>query len=554
MSQLPDLQKLPAIQIRKMPSTRFQGAEAPQIDKGFLKVASAGVEAAQKKEEKMRAEQLDFIKTMTDNDAENDVIQANAELAQIGGLNTMDKSIQLRQKLAQRFEKRKEKIPEQFHPYVDQIFAKKMTRYNKFAIPYTLGQVKKVHDAADKTYLANSINEGIESSGDIPSYNREHLARVTYAAAKAAQKRFGDEPELIKEAVSRSISETHRRSVESQAFAGRFDNAIKIIETFEDEFTPADLVKARKLIDQARSDLGDKEASTLARMAMIEGGGDFKAGMAYVAGAARNDKVRRSAEFFFKTGFDTDKRAKEMAIESIHARANQAIARGENPEPIIMELPPGEERDKAINRYNENRGRENIITDWQSYDRLSKRMSSALSARELPDDLIDSHRHLISPRDMKPLEERFNRLKETDNKEALRVNRLAYEMADRELEAFAKENKVRGADRGKLQGAVYDEVGRLITLGGKFDTTTFRSRIRNTMRENAIKEVPTKKWFFFDSTKKEVQKDLSPDNLPAPHASWVDAIRQARPHYTEAQINAAIAELRKANVDVTMPR
>lgn len=551
---LPELQKLPSIGIKRTPSPRFSGAVAPQIDKGFLQKAESILDYKAKKEAVKRAEQLDFVKTMADNDAENDVIQANAELAQIDGLNTLDKSTALRDKLQKKFDKRKESIPEQFHPYVDSIFAKKLTRYNKFAVPYTLGQVKKVHDEANKVYLANAINEAIEDSGDIEEFNRESLAKVTYAAGKAATKRFGDDPELVKEAVSRSISESIRRSVEQQAFLGRFDKAGEILTEFNAELTPADRVKSIKLMDRARSEIGDRAASDLASLAIAEGDGDYQKGFDFIKASGQPDKVRRAAEYFFKSEWTVNKKAKEQAIEKTHARINQAIEKGQDPRPIIFELPPGEERDKAINRLNENRGKENILTDWSQYDRLSKRLSGAVSARELPDDLIESFRHVVSPRDIKPLEERFNRLKDVDNKEVLRVNRLAYTMADDELEAFAKANKIRGEKRGILQGAVYDEVDRVLTLGGKPNTSEFRSKIRNTLREKGMTEKVTERWWWFDKKEKVPSTDLSPDSSPTPHRTWVEAIRAARPNYSETQINAAIQELIKANVDVTRPR
>lgn len=549
-----DVRDISMVKIGKSGTTRFQGAVAPQIDKTFISTARAGLNARQKQEEKNRKEQLDFVTTSIDNEAENYVIEANAELAQVDGLNAMDKSIKLRQKLQARFEKRKEKIPEQFIPYVDQILEKKLTRYNKFAVPYTLGQVKKVHDEANKTYLANSINEAIEDSGDIQTFNREALAKVTYAAGKLAAKKYGDDTELIQEAVTKSISESIRRSVEQQAFLGRFDKSVQLLEEFDDELLPDDRVKALKLIQNARSDIGDKEASTLARMAMAESDGNPEVGLAYIRGAATNDKQAKSAEFFFRSELTAKKQAETNKIESIHARVNKAIARGESPQPIIMELPPGEERDKAINRYNENRGLENVLTDFSAVDRLSKRLSNAISARELPDDLIESHRHLISPKDMRPLEDWFNRLKGSDSREAMRVSRLNDSLVDDTFDNWAKQNRVRGSDRGMARLAVQEEVERVLTVNPRITGRELKAKILNTLRDRGIKEEVTKRWYWFDKTTKSVSPSLAPDNSPTPHRSWVEAIRQARPNYTDSQINAAIQELIKNNVDVTSPR
>lgn len=550
-----DIRDLNTVQIKKEPGTRFQGTVAPEIDKTFLKTASAGIEARRKQEEENRKEQLDFLKTMVDNEAENAVIEANAELAQIDGLNAMEKSIQLRQKLQKKFEQRKQKIPEQFVPHVEGIFQKKLTRYNKFAIPYTLGQAKRVHDEANKTYLANSINEAIEDSGDYEVFNRDALAKVTYAAAKAAQKRFGDEPELVKEAISKSVSETIRRSVEQQAFLGRFDKASELLEDFDDELLPADRVKALKLIQNARSEIGDKQAITLASMAMAESDGDPEKGLAYIRASASNDKEARAAEYFFRAEVTAKKQSERRQIESTIAKINQAVARGEDTRQLILQLPPGEERDKVIDRLNENRSKEKILTDFSAVDRLTSILSNAVTARDLPDDLIESYRHLISAKDMRPLEEWYFRLKQTDNREAQRVNRLNDSLVEDTFNAWATQNKiVKKSERATLRLAVQEEVERMLTINPRITPRELKARILNTLRERGIKEEVEKRWFLFDKKTTKVNPNLAPDDSPTPHASWVQAIRAARPNYTESQINAAIQELIKMNVDVTRPR
>lgn len=550
------IQDLPKVQIRKQATTRFQGAQPGHIDKTFLSTASAGLDARAKAEAKMRADQLDFVKTMADNDAENDVIGASAELAQHQGLNSLDKSISLRQKLQNQFDKRKEKIPEQFHPYIDQVFAKKMTRFNKFAIPYTLGQVTKVKEEADKTYLANSMNEAIEDSGDTQTFNAQSLGQVSYAAMKAAQRKFGDQPELIQEAVQHQVSETIRRSVEQQAFLGRFDNAQQLINNHNHEMTPSDRVKAIKLMDQARSDLGDKEASDLVTQAEAQFPDDPVKQELWMRSAARNDKILRSATAFQSMRSRVKKDGEQRQLEKVDAEINQALLRGENPTQLFFKLPPGEERDKRIKRFNENRGQAAFPTDFNAVDRLSRRLSDAVSSRELPDDLIDSYRHLISPQDIKPLEQMFFRLKQQDNKDVARVHRLSDKLVHDEFENWAKMNGVRGKDRGMAFLAMQDEVERLLAINSKPTSQELKSTIRNTLRSRGVKETRTERlWGLLpDKVEREVNPNLAPDGSPQVHPSWYDAIRKQDSSLTPTQINAVINDLVKNGKDVSKPR
>ena len=557
-------QEMNQVQVKNQPNFRFNAGQAPELDKTFLNTASAGLAAAQEADRKARAAQLDFVKTQADNEAENDVIMANAELSQIEGLNTLDKSVQLRQKLADAFDKRKQKIPEQFHPYVDQIYQQKLTRYNKFAIPYTLGQVNKVKDEADKTFIANAMNEAIEDSGDPIEYNEQALAKVTYALAKRAEKKFGNSPELVKEAISTGISEVHRRSIEQQAVLGRFDKAQEILDKFDAELTPKDRVKAVKLMEQARADLGDKEASDLANAAAIQFPDDLSKQELWLQSAARNDKVNRAAVAFLRSRAGVQKLQKERQLDAAYVKINEARRNGEDPMQHVFALPPGEEREKLFKWYNETRGGQNVLTDFAEFDKLNDRITNAVSAAELPDDLLDSKRHVISPDNMKILESKYDRLKSQENSEFRRVNRLNYKLAQDAFNSFAAQNglnaKSKKDERGAAQIAYMEEVERLLTINPKISARELNSRVINTLRDRMMKtETKPRTLFGIDIpfTSKEVKSvnpNLAPDTSPKVHSSWYEAIRRADPSLNETQINATIQTLIRNGKDVSAPR
>lgn len=546
--------------IRPTPNARIQGGQQAPLDKAFLNTASQAVDNAQKEEIRRRAEQLDFIKTQADNEAENDVIVANAELAQVNGLNTLDKSVALRAKLAQAFDKRKQKIPEQFHPYVDQIYNKKLTRYNKFAVPYTLTEVNKVKDEADKTYIANAMNEAIEDSGDPEVFNDEALAKVTYAVAKRAEKQFGGNEELMQEAITVGVSETIRRAVEQQAVLGRFEQANTLLTRFDSELTPKDRVKAVKLMEQARNDLGDKEASDLATQAAVQYPDDLEKQDLWLRSTTRNDKVYRAALAFQRSRENIQKMQKQQQVEAAYAKINEARRTGQDPMQFVMELEPGEEREKLFKWYNDTRGGQNVLTDFATFDQLNERITNAVTSTQLPDNLLESYRHKISPDNMKILESKFDRLKGQENAEFRRVHQLNYKIAEDTFNAWANQNKLVGKskidERSTAKIAMMEEVERILTINPKVNSRELNSRILNTLRERGLKEKRTERFWglLSDKVTKEPNTNLAPDNTPKVHSSWVEAIRRADPSLSESQMNATIQTLIKNGKDVSAPR
>jgi hypothetical protein len=550
-------QELPKVNIQRRGSVRTSGTSTGQIDKSFLDTAAKGINAQQEAERKRQAEQLEYVKTVAHNDAEADVIMANAELSQAQGLNALDKAPDLRAKLQRGFEKRKQNIPSQYHPYVEQIYANKLNRFNKFAIPYTLGQVNKVKDEADKTFVANSMNEAIEESGNLQDFNDVSLAKVTYAITKRAQKQYGNQQELIDHAVTLGVSETIRRSIVQQATVGAFDKAGQLFSEFNAELTPADRERAIKLMNSQRAEHADTFAQSLASQAMVEAAGDIEKAEMWLRGAAPDGRIYKSAAAMLQMRDRVAKTAEKRKIEDTHAKINRAIEQGQNPEMIIKELPPGEERDKAYDYYNSTRGGQNRITDFNAVDELTDRLANAVSARDLPDTLIDAYRHRISPKDMKPLESWYNRLRGQDTAEYARTNKLSDGLVNDTFENFAKANGVRGKDRGRLRLAVQDEVERVLSANPKVTSRELKSKILNTLRDRAVKQVPTgKRWWnvFTPDSRREVQDNLRDDTSPVVDRSWYDAIRRSDNTLTESQINATIDELIKSGANVSVPR
>jgi len=547
-------QEMAKVNIQRQGSVRFQGAVAPEIDKTFLKTTSSVVE-------EMRKAQLETVKTMADNDAEFDVITARAELAQASGLNALDKSITIREKLQRQLEKRKSKIPEQFHPYIENVYQKKLNKYNKFAIPHTLGEVNKANTESEKTFTANSVNEAIESSANPEEFSFEAIPKVKVAAARVARRQFGDDPELVDAAVSRVTSETIRRSIEQQAFLGRFDHAQGLFDNYGHELSPADRVKAIKLMDQARDDLGTKEASDLATKAFVDYEDSPTQAQAFLEGASRNDKVLRAAKAFYDMKLTAKKTEKEIRVKAIESEVYKQAALGRDVQQLIYQMEPGEERNKMVDWYNKTKGGKTIATDFNAVTELTERISNAYSANQLPDDLLESYRGKISPSDMKPIEAMYLGLKTKDNQEARRVHQQAFKIVQNSVESWAKANRVYGQERGKLELAAMDEVNRIMSFNPKISSEELDVRVRSLLREKGKVQVvkPPMNFFGMDvpftgSVKEKVNDNLAPDDSPTVHPYWLNEIQKKRPNLTELQKNIVIKKLIDQGVDVSRPQ
>lgn len=553
-------QQMNQVQIKPTGQERFRGVQAPQLDKTFLDVASKGVSAASARNEALKKKQLDFIVTMADNDAENDVIGANAALAQEKGLNSLDKSVSIRTKLAESFDKRKSTIPAQFHPYVEQVYAKKMTRYNKFAVPYTLGQAQSVKEEADKTYIANSMNEAIEDSGDLEAFSGESLGKVEYATAKRAREVYGDQPELIKSAVIKGVSETVRRAIEQQAVAGRFDKAQDILTTHSTELLPDDRVKALKQLQSAREDMGDKEASSLATAALVQYPEDIEKQSLFIKASSRNDKIERAATAFLRSRESVQKLAKEEKLNQTYSKINTARQNGQDPMQFVTELPPGEEREKLFKWYNDTRGGQNVTTDFDVFDKVNQKLNDTMDSSVLPGDFLDAYRHQIAPDNMKILESKFDRLKSQENSEYRRVNKLNYDLVEKTFNAWANTaglaTKGKRGERATAKVAMMEEVERILTINPKISSRELRSKALNTLRERGMTEKKVERWWGLipDKTVKSASPSLAPDNSPRVHPSWYDSIRRSDPSLSETQINATIQMLIKNGKKVDLPR
>ena len=399
-------QEMQKVSIRPEEATRFSGTVAPKLDKTFLDAWEA---ANKKKYEK----QVEDFKTMEENFGDEEVIRANAELAQIEGLNTIKKSAEIRDRVKRSFEKRKQNLPEQFHDIADQVYAKKMVRFDKFAIPHTLGSIKKTVDEEDNKFIANKIDEAAEESGNLYEFENVSLPELQYGLQTKAARKFGNSPELIKSSVEMGLSKAIAKAVEQQSIVGRPDKANELFDKFDYMLTASDRVKVVKLLKKGAEDNETHMAKSLAeKAAELE---DPREQEEFLRGATTTAEGYTKAKGILnsintaRTKSDTLNDTK--AINAIFKDADNGLPLDPNK---LNAIKDGMKKNKLIDTFNKNGGLANRVTDQKVRALLFRQLTS--DSEGFKNTNLEEYKIALSPADYKDLETRQLALKERDIK------------------------------------------------------------------------------------------------------------------------------------------
>lgn len=469
-------QQMPRVAIKKSPGIRFSGTVAPEIDTGFIDVASKAIEANRVAEEKKRADQLSFIKKSADIDADELAVMAKAELTTYKGVDASNKSITIREKLRRQLDEKLKKIPVQFQPYIEQIHREKMVRYNKTAIPYTLGELDRVRDATEKTFVNNSMRETVEASGN-PYEFSAGLAKVAWALEEKARKSFGNVPSLINEAKRIGISKTIVDAVQQQAVMGRLDNAENLLEFYNDDITPSDRVKALKHIDTNRNNIETINAEGLATQASeIE---DPAAQEAFI----RNNTSSHTGYTSAMATLRSINKAKTARVKyfdgKVISEINKDLSEGKPLDAIKLNaIQDPKVKNKLIDDINRYGGIENRITDKKVYKELVTKLFHNREA--FKKENLESYQIFLSPNDYKFLTDKQTELigKENDRQEKIDYS------TDKLVQDLAKDHIKTLVDSGKVTD---DQVTELYTSMMEFQDRLVRQS--RGMSERDIRRV-----------------------------------------------------------------
>jgi hypothetical protein len=562
-------QEMQLTKLAATPSMRLQGVQPAVVNTEFINTLSKQMAVREEARLKAEKDQLDFVKADVANTGDQLRIQAQASVANAEGINALSESKKQRDDLEAKLNKKLDLIPEKFHPYVKQEISKSLTQYDSFSVPYSYSQVKKTQDETFKTRISNDMNNAVENSADLTHLNDEGLAKVSASIIQRAQKTYGSDPglvlsngmtagDMIQNEVKLGVSKTLLLSIEQQSRGDRMDIAKNILTNFNDELTPADRVKAIKILDSAEKDKGTKDAILLSSDAYKLYDGDLALASEHLRATAPNDKIFTQAMGMLKdmnfVNEKNKKRAEDDAISNIYesVQNNRGI-----PQDQLMKLSP-EKREKIVERINTNRGLGTIVTNYDTYAEVSDMLYS-MTPEEAKDFKLSRYTQEIGPQQMKTLEGLRNDLMSKAQAGKVEAQRSTIKDANDIVKEIMKQNKVipKSAEAGKLYEMGLNEWERLKN-DKNITVKELRARILTAYKQRykTTKEVPG---FLWGTTKKSVVSDTLAPDLSVVHPSVRNALRKqimqmtGRPA-TLAEENMQLERLISNNVDVTTPR
>lgn len=469
-------QQMNKVTVRKSPGVRFSGTVAPEIDKTFLGTIDKAIDARDAHEEKLRREQLQFIKKTADIEAEDLTIRAKAELTEFKGVDSLNKSVNIRERLQRQLDEKLKKVPSQFHPYIEQIHREKILRYNKTAVPYTLGQLNSVKDQAEKTYILNAGREAVEASGNFQEFGAG-LAKLSWAIQEKAKKELGNVPSLIEEARKAGVSKTIVDAVQQQAVIGRLDLAENLLDFYNNDITPNDRVKALKILDTNRNNIETINAERLATQAadfedpaqqeeFIRGNTDSHTGYTSAMATLRSINKAKEAR---KKHFD-GKAVTEIFKDLGEGKPLDSVKLNAIQDPKV--------KNKIIDDINRYGGVENRVTDKKVYKGLVSKMFHNPEA--FKKENLEGFQIFLSPDDYTFVTKKQMEMLEKDNDRQDKIDHST----DKLVQDLAKDHIRTLVDSGKLKD---DQVTELYTSMMEFQDRLVRQS--RGMSERDIRRV-----------------------------------------------------------------
>lgn len=561
-----DMQK---VSLKAGPQFRFSAVKAPQIDTSFVKIASSALDTLEAKRIKEEKEQLEYLQTSFDNMGDELSTHAKAKVASTDGVNTVAAYGKEKDWLQQSLEKKLENVPDKFQPYVAQRIQRSLNRFDKGAVPYLYGQIKKTKDDAHKTKLANEIDYTVEGSGDPGFLENEGLANVEQAAERVAMTKYGEHPDLevvpgvkagdlIAHAKGVAVSEALRRSVESQITLGRLDLAQKTLISYSHRLTPADRQKALKLLETGMNSEQGRTGLTIAEHALQQYPDDLEKAQEKAAEMSPSDVVYTRAATIMDKRFAALKKQRQHQDEKLEAHINRRLHEGDGQFDIeaITKLSP-DRQDKMWDRMSKYKGEKPNATDWNEYKKL--RVAFTDSPDQAKNIDLYAVKHLLAPKEFNLFENWQTRLKGYDNAQARATQRSGDLMANTIIKKYAYDNMLVGDDEEKIHAIGQAEAIRLMDLDPKMSPRQFRRKMHEALDQNGMVEKNNDlkiNLFGKEITimKRDPVEEVADSLAPQAHPSVIAKIKERYPHWTDEQVQKQLANVeRSGKIDITKP-
>lgn len=553
-------QQMKTTALRDTPTTRFAGVKAPELDTRFIGNLQKTFSEQEQEQVRQKKAAFELMKTQAENDAENEVINAQAALTDSRGLDALKTKSDQTKELGRVFDKRVEKLPEEYRPAIRAALESKLVKYNRFAAPYATGQIRQAEDGAYKTKIANEVNDAVQTSGDLEVFGTDSLQKVTSAITEHGQ-RMGLAKDQILYNVASGVSDTIRKGVEQQAkIPGGMDRAEALLAKHDAELLPADRVKAYQMIKTAKDDGESREALTLSEMAWKQTGGDPAAMEEYVRTLAGNDKIARQSQAFIISRLTAERRTNKMQEEATTADIYKSQEQGADPRTLMQKaltIKDPETKNRVIDnlkKFGTTGG--NRISNPAVLGLLQERYQTDPDWAKATDPL--AYKNDLSPEDLKTLQAKRARYLKADSDEVVR----AQLGTDKEKTAWV--NKFLDSKgilddkemRGQMHMLADSRYEQLLAENPKASRRDIRNQLYLELESKGLKTTKSGGfnvfgWQIIDEDEETVPNTgLTSDFV---HPSYRAEIKRRNPQYTDSQVNAALNILKANEKDLSKP-
>ena len=481
------------VNIGQQGSVRFQGTQPVQTDTKFLNTYERAVTLREQRD----AENYNFTKKNFDNKAEEALIQAKGALTLTKGIDSLKEQKRQKELLSKTYDRLVNEIPEPYRVLIKQRAGEHLNKFDAFSIPYMTGQVNTVREETDKTYLANTINSGIEMSGFDEYLGTTAVVEVEQAAADLARRRHGDAPILIENEVAHAKSALFLGAINVQANGGDMEKAESILSKYSDDMTPDDKVKAAKIVAKAKQDIGTREALDLASFAVSQFPEDYKRQEDIILSNAKNDQQYKMMMGFLKDKNRVNEKQKLKNIENTKSKILENYSKGLGIDGGLLQELPYEERVKTVDQLSSGRGKDTVVTDWKTYGRISDELIS-MPLSEVQNFKLNAYDYDINPKDMRVLEAiRNERMKEVSRDKSA-AQRSTLKEADDVIKTMYNEFRLPSFDKQtyeKFRSIGFDEWERLKENPNVKNTNDLRIGLMNAYRKRGITKSTAARWF-----------------------------------------------------------
>ena len=496
-------------------SIRFEGAQAPQLN----------VDPIIKRTQQIEEQQLKLAQANADNEQEEIRIKAQGELAMAKGMNSVEKSQALEQKIVQDYDKVIQKYPTRYQPILKAQAENNLNKFRVFQVPYVSGQVGTVVDKTYDAQLSNKMNFAIESSGDQELFSNQALAEVAQSLQEKARRKYGNAPEVEQYIVGKGISETVRRSVEQQLRAGNMGVATQIMQNHNDKVSPADRDKINKALRKAEQDQSTREPLDMATMIMRETGDEIVAAENMARQLAPNTKVYKDVRDVIRTQSKIKKDQDERSDLDVMSQLTDKLSRGEMPSPLeFNSIQDFEKRTKFISSVNKSKGTLGIVTNQQIREQLLDQLSNAT-----PEDAeqinLKAYKLELGADDYSMLEKLKVDLAKKDANGRYKARSSDFREVNAMVNQFSR--GLSKDKRQKLSTLAMKEYERVRDANPNYDIAEIKKSVTGRLfREGLITEEKSSFFGLYKSKQSRVVETLDPLQGKQVHSSWTNYIRK----------------------------